>query len=178
MRRLSSVTLKLRASRPSIRIRPESCSYRRLTIFSRVVLPHPDGPSKTTRCPWGTSRVTSSTAARTLPGKRLVTCSNTMAGPGAGILLGQQAFVEQPQLRYVVGVFLVAGDVPVHRGNLLVGDQGRDFVEQIGHPGIGGEHIVAHHGGHVVGWAIVLGIVEQDEAEAGDLARRAVGLRG
>src|SRR3569833_1170854 len=65
----------LRMSSPSMLIVPEVGSIIRLIIRSEVVLPQPDGPTKTVICPDGISRVRSSTA--TVPsGYRLVTPSN------------------------------------------------------------------------------------------------------
>ena len=47
IRRRSSTAGRDATSSPSIVIRPEVGSTRRLTIFMVVVLPHPDGPTRT-----------------------------------------------------------------------------------------------------------------------------------
>ena len=54
--------------RPSIRMSPESNGISRLTIFSAVVLPPPDGPTRTQKVPAGISSERSSTAAESRPG--------------------------------------------------------------------------------------------------------------
>ena len=54
MLRRSSVTSRSAMSTPSSRIRPDVGSMRRLTILSEVVLPHPDGPTRTQIFPAGT----------------------------------------------------------------------------------------------------------------------------
>ena len=50
--------------RPSIRMSPESNGISRLTILSAVVLPPPDGPTRTQNVPAGISSDRSSSAAR------------------------------------------------------------------------------------------------------------------
>ena len=54
MPRRSSVTLRVAASTPSSRMRPDVGSIRRLTILSDVVLPQPEGPTSTQILPAGT----------------------------------------------------------------------------------------------------------------------------
>src|SRR4051812_38872342 len=54
---------------------PSVISTVRLTIRIAVVLPHPDGPTRTQISPAGTSSVRSSTAGASAPGYRFVTCS-------------------------------------------------------------------------------------------------------
>ncbi|MCY1294979.1 hypothetical protein D9M70_443000 [compost metagenome] len=49
-------------SRPSTKILPDDGVIKRLIIFIVVVLPHPEGPSRTQTAPDGTSMVTPSTA--------------------------------------------------------------------------------------------------------------------
>src|SRR6476659_2761595 len=53
-------------SSPSTRIRPPDGSMRRLIIRRIVVLPQPDGPTRTQTSPSGTSRLRSSTATSPL----------------------------------------------------------------------------------------------------------------
>src|SRR4029453_12445375 len=75
MRRRSSGGLTWATSRPSTVIWPLVASIIRLIIRRVVVLPQPDGPTRTVRSPSGTSKETLSTAV--VPsGKRLVTDSN------------------------------------------------------------------------------------------------------
>ena len=54
MPRRSSVTLRVDASTPSNRMRPDVGSISRLTILSDVVLPQPEGPTRTQILPAGT----------------------------------------------------------------------------------------------------------------------------
>jgi len=66
-------------SRPSRVMVPEVGSIIRLTMRSEVVLPQPDGPTRTVILPVGATRLRSSTA--TVPsGYRLVTPSKTIMG--------------------------------------------------------------------------------------------------
>src|SRR5690349_19064137 len=67
MPRRSSVSSRLVTSTPSIVIRPEVGSIRRLTIFSDVVLPQPDGPTRMQILPAGTVSDRSLTAAGAVP---------------------------------------------------------------------------------------------------------------
>src|SRR5918996_3309453 len=60
-------------SSPPIVIRPAVGSMSRLIIFIVVVLPHPDGPTRTTVSPLPISRERSPTAGARAPGKRLDT---------------------------------------------------------------------------------------------------------
>src|SRR5205085_6089683 len=69
----SSATGKSRTSRPSSLMVPSSGMTRRLIDLSRVVLPEPEGPTKATKEPSSTDRVTPSSAAR--PPCRLVSVS-------------------------------------------------------------------------------------------------------
>ena len=62
MPRRSSVTSRVAASTPSSRIRPDVGSISRLTILSVVVLPQPDGPTRTQILPAGIVRLRSLTA--------------------------------------------------------------------------------------------------------------------
>src|SRR3954453_15832232 len=62
MPRRSSVVSRVAASTPSRRIRPDVGSMSRLTILSEVVLPHPDGPTRTQILPAGIERLRSLTA--------------------------------------------------------------------------------------------------------------------
>src|SRR4029078_4065266 len=55
MLRRSSVSSRVPASTPSMRIRPDVGSISRLTILSDVVLPQPDGPTRTQILPAGRS---------------------------------------------------------------------------------------------------------------------------
>src|SRR5215217_3971113 len=74
MRRRSSGGSTPATSRPSTVMVPLVASIMRLTIRRVVVLPQPDGPTRTVRSPSGTSKETLSTAV--VPsGKRLVTDS-------------------------------------------------------------------------------------------------------
>ena len=68
MPRRSWVSSSWRTLRPSIVMSPSVIVIRRLTIFSAVVLPHPDGPISTQISPGGTSKVRFSTAAPSRPG--------------------------------------------------------------------------------------------------------------
>src|SRR4051812_10492343 len=77
--RRSSVTGSSVTSRPSIRISPESNGISRLTILSAVVLPPPDGPTRTQNVPEGISSDRSSTAAASRPAYRFVTWSKTIS---------------------------------------------------------------------------------------------------
>ena len=54
MLRRSSVSSRVAASTPSIRILPDVGSISRLTILSDVVLPQPDGPTRMQILPAGT----------------------------------------------------------------------------------------------------------------------------
>src|SRR5690606_1724155 len=81
MCRRSSSGWRLRTSSPPMRISPEVGSTSRLIIFIVVVLPHPDGPTKTTSSPAGMSRVTLSTAGAGCPGYCLVSPRNSMRTP-------------------------------------------------------------------------------------------------
>src|SRR3954462_13714381 len=62
MPRRSSVVSRVAPSTPSSRIRPDVGSMSRLTILSDVVLPQPDGPTRTQIFPAGTSSDRSLTA--------------------------------------------------------------------------------------------------------------------
>ena len=62
MPRRSSVTSRVAASTPSMRIRPLVGSMSRLTILRLVVLPQPDGPTSTQILPAGTLNERSLTA--------------------------------------------------------------------------------------------------------------------
>jgi len=53
---------------PSIVMSPSVIGISRLTIFSAVVLPHPEGPISTHISPLGTSKLRSSTATCVRPG--------------------------------------------------------------------------------------------------------------
>src|SRR5579884_1653104 len=64
---------------PSIRISPESKGMRRFTSLSAVVLPPPDGPTRTQNVPAGISSERSSTAAASRPAYRFVTWSKTIS---------------------------------------------------------------------------------------------------
>src|SRR6056297_2886097 len=59
-------------SSPSMMMWPEDGSMMRLIILRLVVLPQPDGPTKTTISPLGIFRLRRSTAGDSCPGKRLV----------------------------------------------------------------------------------------------------------
>src|SRR3954453_3965370 len=84
MPRRSSVRGSCSMLRPSILISPESNGIRRLTIFSAVVLPPPEGPTRTQNAPAGISSERSSTAAASRPSYFLVTWSKTISA-AAGI---------------------------------------------------------------------------------------------
>src|ERR1700712_3588257 len=78
MRRRSSTGSAFVTSSPSRMMRPLVGSMSRLTIFSVVVLPHPDGPTRQTSSPRGTAREISFTA--TVPSaNRLLTLSRAIA---------------------------------------------------------------------------------------------------
>src|SRR3954470_11466050 len=62
-------------------IRPDVGWTRRLIIRIVVVLPQPDGPTKTTNFPAGTTMEKSSTAASRVPAYFLVTCSSSISTP-------------------------------------------------------------------------------------------------
>src|SRR3954470_9010676 len=62
-----------------MRISPESNGISRLTIFSAVVLPPPEGPTRMQNAPAGISSDRSSTAAASRPGYRFVTWSKTIS---------------------------------------------------------------------------------------------------
>ncbi len=62
MLRRRSVTSRVAASTPSMRMRPLVGSMIRLTILSEVVLPQPEGPTKTQILPAGTTSERSLTA--------------------------------------------------------------------------------------------------------------------
>ncbi len=62
MLRRSLAVSSLAVSRSSIRMRPLVGSIIRLIMRSDVVLPQPDGPTKTVICPEGASRSRASTA--------------------------------------------------------------------------------------------------------------------
>jgi len=70
-----------------MRMSPESNEISRLTILSAVVLPPPDGPTSTQNVPAGISSVSSSSAASSRPGYRLVTWSNTISAALEVVLL-------------------------------------------------------------------------------------------
>ena len=63
-----------RTSWPPMRISPDVGSTRRLIIFIVVVLPQPDGPTKTTSSPAGMSQVDVVHRGRGLPGVVLGQC--------------------------------------------------------------------------------------------------------
>ena len=91
MPRRSSTAGRLMTSRPSIVIRPLVGSMSRFTIFIVVVLPQPDGPTRTQISPAGTVRVRSLTASG-VPGPpyRLVTCSKATTAPaGSASCIGR-----------------------------------------------------------------------------------------
>ena len=67
MVRRSSVAFLLRMSSPPMVIVPEVGSWRRLIIFSVVVLPQPEGPMNMTISPAGTVRDSPSTAGTFCP---------------------------------------------------------------------------------------------------------------
>src|SRR5690606_15328374 len=71
-------------SRPSMRMRPLDGSISRLIIRIVVVLPHPEGPSRTTISPASTSRDRSATAGASTPGYCLVTPSSRIIGWWSG----------------------------------------------------------------------------------------------
>src|SRR5215203_2786165 len=73
------------ASVPSMRMRPPVGSIRRLTILSIVVLPQPDGPSRTTKRPGSTVRSTESTAGGTPSRNRFETLLNAIAAPSVEV---------------------------------------------------------------------------------------------
>src|SRR5437868_10028191 len=62
-----------------MRMSPSSNETSRLTSFSAVVLPPPDGPTRTQNAPAGISSDRSSTAAASRPGYRFVTWSKTIS---------------------------------------------------------------------------------------------------
>src|ERR1700704_5152570 len=69
-------------SSPSIVIRPEVGSMRRLIIFMVVVLPQPDGPTRTQISPAGIVSDRSFTARGAEGGPyRLLTCSSVTTAP-------------------------------------------------------------------------------------------------
>src|SRR5260370_24655584 len=68
-------------SSPSTRILPLVGSMRRLIILRIVVLPHPEGPTRTNTSPLGTSKVRSSTATNP-PGYCLRTDSSRITEGG------------------------------------------------------------------------------------------------
>src|SRR3954453_6440809 len=79
MPRRSRTGSALVTSSPPPKMRPDVGSPNRLTIRIVVVLPHPDGPTKTAISPGGTSSESSSTA--TVPsGYRLATRSSRIIG--------------------------------------------------------------------------------------------------
>src|SRR5918998_5923573 len=83
MRRLSLSPLTFVTSSPCKKILPEVGSMMRLIIFIVVVLPHPDGPTKTTISPSGISIERSSTAGCVCPGKTFVRFSSRIIISGA-----------------------------------------------------------------------------------------------
>src|SRR5918997_551565 len=80
-RRLSGLTFV--TSSPCKKILPEVGSMMRLIIFIVVVLPHPDGPTKTTISPSGISSERLSTAGCVWPGKTFVKSSSRIIISGA-----------------------------------------------------------------------------------------------
>src|SRR5919108_797867 len=79
MPRRSWVSSSERTLWPSIVISPSEIEIRRFTIFSAVVLPHPDGPISTQISPGGISKLSRSTACRERPGYRLVVSRNAIS---------------------------------------------------------------------------------------------------
>ena len=71
---------------PSIVIRPPVGSIRRFTIFMDVVLPQPDGPTRTQISPAGIVSVRSVTADDSAPGYCFVTCSKATTAPEASCI--------------------------------------------------------------------------------------------
>ncbi len=67
----------------------------RLTILSKVVLPQPEGPRRTTNWPSSTVNEQSSTAERPPPPYRLTTCSKTIALIRAGAYLRKPCCVRK-----------------------------------------------------------------------------------
>src|SRR2546426_539856 len=65
---------------PRTKIWPDVGSMSRLIIFRVVVLPHPEGPTRTTSSPAGMVRLRLRTAGALPPGKTLETASIRMAG--------------------------------------------------------------------------------------------------
>src|SRR5215831_10082242 len=71
---------------PSRRIVPAVTASRPATIRSAVVLPHPDGPTRTTNSPSSTKRSSECTASTPFA-KTLVTCSSDRVAMAASSLL-------------------------------------------------------------------------------------------
>jgi hypothetical protein len=86
MRRRRSGGSTVATSRPSTTIRPLVASIIRLIMRRVVVLPQPDGPTRTVRSPSGTSRSTLSTATvplgnRFVTDSKLINCRPNPLGP-------------------------------------------------------------------------------------------------
>src|SRR5919202_6536345 len=88
-------------TRSPIRTWPSVISSSPATIRRAVVLPQPEGPTRTIRLPSGTSRVRSSTA--TVPSSNtLVTWSNTISAMRSALLADPQRPVGEPDHGHVV----------------------------------------------------------------------------
>src|SRR3954469_19032433 len=87
-------------SRPPIEILPPLASSRPAIIRRSVVLPHPDGPTRTMNSPSPISRSTPSTA-RTPFGKTFVSCSSRMSPTATLRAPGACVDDQQPLLRHL-----------------------------------------------------------------------------
>src|SRR5688572_20906294 len=97
MERRSVTSSMPEVSRPSMEMVPEVGGIRRLIIFMVVVLPQPDGPSRTQTAPEGTSMSTASTAVvipNTLVTRSsLIMASAPQSGRCQGALQGEERIV-------------------------------------------------------------------------------------
>src|SRR3954465_10270919 len=153
---------------PAISTRPRVGRSKPATIRRAVVFPHPDGPSRTTNCPSGTCRSSSSstwtpskslpTPVRTISPMTLTDCRHPprLRGPGLGPVLTSRpggAAHDETRLLHMTGA-----DVPVladRRDEMLR----RDVARELGvrrdrsepDQGVGGQLdvVVARHA-HVV----------------------------
>src|SRR4051812_4071707 len=135
-------------------IRPDVGWTRRLIIRIVVVLPQPDGPTKTTILPAGTTMEKSSTAASRVPGYRLVTCSSSISTPETSSFSATDTPRNGEALDQDVNAVEQQGedDHPDRAGDGLVQgvgaprvrEPGEDLGAEAGTLRVGGDHRDAH----------------------------------
>src|SRR6266516_7689759 len=100
-----------------MRMSPSLISFRRLTIFIAVVLPPPDGPTRTQISPAGTTRERSLTAAARPPGYRFVTFRKTISAAALSELAAEgKVLLPEALVGAEVSVLGHVGRVPAGGG--------------------------------------------------------------